>query len=404
MKYCKMKHIIIILILTLTSCGLKIKEEVIATEKKLITVPKTEFNLIDAVLKNLNIKKENCKMDLVALKENPKNTEETIMVIPEVVDEGEQYFELSSHILIVNTKTGKIINKYFESSKTNQWVSDAIELTKISIDTAPYNITHDKRAFGIRVYYHGMSRANPYNNETISLFIKSENTLKNILKNYDVTNYAGEWDTNCDGTFIGEKKILIVSDNKTNGYFDILVKNTITETKNFETANGDCDYKEKVTAVKTVLKFDREEYKENNCTFLPLNVFVDDSDNGTNIRQEPNGNIILKLKEQSDYFTLTITEANNGWFKVVKAIGIDNNNIEIPGRRGWIHSSVIGVSTRKDIELLDAPYGTKIGTIGQEISVRIKDKCSGWVKIEYEGLSGWVESKWLCGSPVTTCP
>lgn len=269
-KHQKMKYLIIMLTLTLTSCILKTKKEVKTTEKAIITTPKIEFNLIDVVLKNLNIKKENCKIDLIALKKDPNNFEETIIVIPEIVDEGDHYFELNSYILIVNSVTGKVIHKYFESSKTNNWVSDAVRLTKITIDTSPYNVTDNNRAFGIRVFYYGMSRANPYNHETISLYITKDNSLKKILNNYNITEYNGHWDTNCVGEFIDEKKVLIISKNKSNEYFDILVKNKITETTNYEDKNGDCDSTEKITAEKTLLKFNGKEYKENNLSIQKL--------------------------------------------------------------------------------------------------------------------------------------
>ncbi|MCF6360042.1 MAG: hypothetical protein L3J29_04690, partial [Cyclobacteriaceae bacterium] len=207
---------------------------------------------------------------LIVHKELPNNLNETIMVIPEIVDEGEQYFELNSYILIVNSVTGKIVHQYFESSKTNSWVSDAIKLVEITIDTAPYNVKDNIRAFGIRVRYVGSSQANPYENETISLFIKSENTLKNILKKYDVMNSGGEWDTNCAGKFIDENKVLIISENMTNTYVDILVKSKIIESKSYIDENGDCDSTEKITTEKTLLKFNGKEYKENNLSIQKL--------------------------------------------------------------------------------------------------------------------------------------
>lgn len=232
-----------------------------STEKKDTATSKNKFNLIDTLLKNLKIKKENCKLDLVVSKKIPNSPNETIVVIPEIVDEEEQYFELNSYILIVNTETGKITHQYFESSKTNHWFSDAIQLREITIDTAPYNVTDDKRAFGIRVRYVGSSQANPYENETISLFIKSENTLKNILKTFVTLNDHGEWNTHCAGEFLNTKNTLIISKEKTNGYFDILAKSKITESINYEDENGDCDSKENNTTAKTILKFDGKEYK-----------------------------------------------------------------------------------------------------------------------------------------------
>ncbi|WP_143273659.1 hypothetical protein [Aquimarina sp. MAR_2010_214] len=206
--------------------------------------------------------KSKIKNDLIISKALPNNAKEIIIVIPEIVDEEEHYFELNSYILIVNNETGKIINTYFESSTTNNWVSDAVVLTKITIDTAPYKISEKNRAFGIRVHYYGMSKANPYSNTTISLFIKSKNTLKRILKNYDVMDYGGEWDTDCIGEFIDHKKTLIITASKTNSYYNILAKNKITKTKNYIDKNNDCDSMEKVTTMKTVLKYNGEEYIE----------------------------------------------------------------------------------------------------------------------------------------------
>jgi len=55
---------------------------------------------------------------------------------------------------------------------------------------------------------------------------------------------------------------LILTKNKTNKYCDILVKTEVTETKNFEDANGDCDSKEEISRLKALLKFDGEEYKK----------------------------------------------------------------------------------------------------------------------------------------------
>jgi len=222
------------------------------------------IDLENTVIKQLKLNPNNIAKALIVHKELPNTLNETIIVVPEIVDKGEQYFELNSYILIVNNVTGKIIHQYFESSKTNNWVSDAIKLVEITIDTAPYNVTDGIRAFGIRVRYVGSSQANPYENETISLFIKLENTLKNILKNYDVMNSRGEWDTDCAGEFIDENKVLIISKKLTNTYVDILVKSKIIESKSYIDENGDCESKDKITRIKTVLKFDGKEYKENN--------------------------------------------------------------------------------------------------------------------------------------------
>lgn len=222
----------------------------------------SNFLLVQKVLDQLQLKEVQVKTNLIASKIRPNNAEETIVVIPEIYDEGEHYFEINSHIVIVNNKTEEITHKYYESYKTNQWVSDAIMLQEVTIDTAPYNISNEKRAFGVRVEYIGMSRANPYIQETITLFIKSDNNrLKKILPNFSVMSYSGEWDTNCKGEFLEKNKVLVISQDTTNEYYNILVKSKITRTINFEDKNGNCDSKETVINKNSVLVFDKEIYK-----------------------------------------------------------------------------------------------------------------------------------------------
>ena len=192
-----------------------------------------------------------------------KSPSETILLIPEIEEEEEGCcFELNSYILIIDTRTGEIKHKYFESSKTNNWSSDAVALSDIIIDTIPYPISENDKAFGVQVNHIGMSKPNPYSSSSLSLFIKSGNTLKKVLKNYDVKDYGGEWDTNCYGEFINTEKTLSISNTKTNGYYDIFVKTITTEIKNYEDSNGVCKTKKVPSSVNTTLKFNGKAYKK----------------------------------------------------------------------------------------------------------------------------------------------
>lgn len=361
-----------------------------------------DSTLINQVINQLNIDQSKIKKDSIITKVQPNNTKETIIVIPMIVAEDKDYIKLNGYILIVNNETGKILYKYFERSC---WVSDGINYAQLEIDTSPYIIAENKQAFGIRIHYSNESEENPRRHSTISLYMKSKNRLRNILKKYPEMEYVGKWDSRCEGESNEYKKTLHLTTNKTNGHFDILIKNEITYTESHKDKNGECNAFEKLMSEETLLKFNGEGYTENGI-FTPLEVYLDDLDEGkTNIRQSPNGKIILSLDETKDYYTLTITASKNGWFKVTKIEGVESDHIEIPKGDAWIHHSVIGISTRRKIELLDAPEeGNIVGTIEQETGVKIKDKYLDWVKIEYKGLTGWIESEWLCGNPVTTCP
>jgi len=275
-----MKKITVLFILILFSCKSTTKnkivdelEEVTVAEKVIVKVHNLEdtiakdslkIELVDLVLNELQIKKEQCKLEFVVEKVIPQNPDESIMVIPEIFieEEEEYYFELNSYILIVDNKTGKIKHEFFESHKTNGWISDAIQLTDITIDTAPYLIKKGKRAFGIKVRFLGSSKPNPYGSEMLSLFIKDGKTLTRVLNNFEVNADSGEWDTTCSGNFYNVKKILIISDNGTNEYRDIIIKNQVTETEAFVDKKGKCDWDIKKSTVKTALKFTGDMYKE----------------------------------------------------------------------------------------------------------------------------------------------
>ena len=154
------------------------------------------------------------------------------------------------------------------------------------------------------------------------------------------------------------------------------------------------------------------ETKTKVCLPTKIRVYLNDPDtSGTNIRKIPNGKIIMKLiKDELNYeFFIMVTEAKNGWFKITEPIGGMENDIEIPNGEGWIHGSVISVDTRnyggQQLSLLEKPKtGKTIKIIKKEvIGLRLKDVCGKWVKVEYEKTSGWIESKWLCGNPLTNC-
>lgn len=230
---------------------------------KIELIPQEE-TLIDNVIQQLGINTLKVMEEFVVFKVQPHDPNETIVIIPEIEgDYDEHHFELNSYIVLVNNTTKKITHKYYESSKTSGWDSDAILLSKISIDTAPYMVTKEIRAFGIRVFHYGMSKPNPYSNKTITLFVKSGNTLKKVLRHYDVMDYGGEWDTQCAGESTEVKNTLIMSKEMTNDYFDIIVKSKITKGKTYVNEDGECDEENKTTSKTTVLKFNGEKYLGN---------------------------------------------------------------------------------------------------------------------------------------------
>lgn len=141
------------------------------------------------------------------------------------------------------------------------------------------------------------------------------------------------------------------------------------------------------------------------CKIVPFEVYLDDKAEGfSNIRESPNGYIVLKLNNKFDDYILKIVDIKNSWLKVSEInslSGYDITNLE-----AWIHTSIVGAGVTHNLEVFNKPNGkTKIGMLkGEEDTFKIKDIHCKWIQIECNGLVGWVESSKICGNPVTTCP
>ncbi|WP_299125894.1 hypothetical protein [uncultured Winogradskyella sp.] len=214
------------------------------------------YPLIYETLEQLHLNQLDINMELFVNKVMPNNESEIIMVIPEIIEESIDGLKMDCHIVVVNVQTQKVIHHYVDKG----YRSNAVQLTEISIDTARYQVSENERAFGLRVFYYSRSQPNPYSNKTLSLYVKSGDSLRNILNSYDAMEYSGEWDTRCAGEFTDMKNIFIISKEKTNGYFDIIVKSEITDTESFLDKKDECNSTEKLSTKKTVLKYDGKAY------------------------------------------------------------------------------------------------------------------------------------------------
>lgn len=144
-----------------------------------------------------------------------------------------------------------------------------------------------------------------------------------------------------------------------------------------------------------------------------LRAYISDpGDTPTNVRSSPGGEILMSLEHNQDY-EITIVGAQNGWFRVNEIYGFESEHLNIPGNYGWIHGSVIELSTRNyggeviSVYEKDDKNSAVVETLDSETLVRPQDICGEWVKIKFTSkngeTSGWIEKDWLCGSAVTNC-
>ncbi len=205
-------------------------------------------------LRQLGISPDSCSARLSVEKDFPGVAGQVILVIPELVGEYEEFqFDATGHIIVVSRETGKIIYHVIDEGK--EWYSDAVELDRITIDTAPYMLAPEKRAFGVRIHHYGHSRANPYSYETLSLYLPENGELSTVFSDFQTSLYHGEWNTSCYGEFKDEESLLMIGDLQDSGYNDLLIKTKVVHSVSFVDQSGECDETSCELTYKTVLHY-----------------------------------------------------------------------------------------------------------------------------------------------------
>ncbi len=145
-----------------------------------------------------------------------------------------------------------------------------------------------------------------------------------------------------------------------------------------------------------------------------LKVFIYDPDTlPTNVRDNPSGDVILKLPK-SDEYEVWLNNEIDGWFKVESVEGI-NGDTYFENVNGFIHGSILGVDTRnyggEKINIYyesDANSQIKYSLFSESrLTLVSADQNGNWIKVRYNDkgtiIEGWIEQNWLCGSLRTNC-
>ena len=140
-----------------------------------------------------------------------------------------------------------------------------------------------------------------------------------------------------------------------------------------------------------------------------LTCYVQDSDRYTNIRKSPGGSLLGRLDNSESEYLITICEPSNGWWRIFDDFV---GSMELSGE-AWIHYSVLGMRTRNyggqalPLRASASEKAAVVATIKEEEeTVRPMDISADgkWTKVKCDAGTGWIESRWLCGNPYTTCP
>lgn len=138
-----------------------------------------------------------------------------------------------------NTERARIASRLFEPRAL---LEDAVRISDIQIDTARYLLAPDTRAFGLRVRHRGNSRANPYANEELRLYVPQGEQLRKVLDGLETTRERGEWDmADCAGKFEQLRTSVAVSRAVgKHGYADLLLGQTRVASHVTPSLEGGC--------------------------------------------------------------------------------------------------------------------------------------------------------------------
>ncbi len=159
-------------------------------------------------------------------------------------------------LLLVESRSGKVLTRYFQKSV---FTSDAIIFNGVAIDTAPYNLTNNIRAFGVKAQFSNLSALNKIEYDQLNLYVNNGGSIQNVLSNLEIAKHLIEvGDHDCVSTFLINRTIAI-SNTSTKGYADLSINEKKTDDVS-KSKNDECKETQKINTKKYMMHFNGENY------------------------------------------------------------------------------------------------------------------------------------------------
>ena len=188
----------------------------------------------------------------------PARPELTLIAMPLVRAEHDSHGETDLEVLLLDSARQHVVARLVEPNRLD-W--DAIYVTRLAFDTAPYRLRGDDLAFGLRISRENSSRANPFSETQLHLYELAAERLRPLLGELPVALSWGEWDTSCTGEFSETKGVVIITERIGNqGYRDLRLKDTRVE-RRMALVDGQCQSVEESThRYQLPIEYDEERY------------------------------------------------------------------------------------------------------------------------------------------------
>ncbi|WP_157475956.1 hypothetical protein [Lysobacter sp. Root690] len=197
--------------------------------------------------------------DEVVCKVWPASPDKTLLAVKlqHAIDADQAVDEADLDLVVADSARDRIVQRHRQDGLLS---SDAIRVSSFAFDTARYRLDDKTTAFGLRIHRSGSSRANPYGDETLRLYVIDGSGLRPVLRNLVMMRNQGEWDTRCAGEFTDTRRTISVDAKRDNGYAGLLL-NTVASTSRSVAKGEDCDEVDGGTEKSSVrLRYDGREY------------------------------------------------------------------------------------------------------------------------------------------------
>ncbi len=157
-----------------------------------------------------------------------------------------------------NTDHARIVSRLYEEGALTE---DAVHIGEIKLDITRYPLAPEVRAFGLRILRQGTSRADPYANETLTLYVPQGPKLAKVLDELELQRERGESAPDCGDQFETIRGNLAIARSSSNGYADLVLHQSRSDSHS--AMQGDeCVTQEDPASFQThLLRFDGKEYQ-----------------------------------------------------------------------------------------------------------------------------------------------
>lgn len=178
------------------------------------------------------------QLDDVQCKVWPARPELTLIAVPVPQVKNEGYGETDLEVLVTDSASGQLRARRLEKHLLD-W--DAVEVSALILDTAPYRVRADKLAFAVRVERRVNSRATLFSERFLMLYVLEDGQLHPLLERLVMEALQGESDTNCASEWSEVKRTLAVAEKPgRDGYRDLILREKLESNRTDVHGEG-CD-------------------------------------------------------------------------------------------------------------------------------------------------------------------